>query len=87
MFYSVFFGFLLFLAWRYLRPGWPRGVVVALLAALILLVGFSRIYLGAHWLSDVVAGYLVGGLVLWAAIEVYPSIPAFAAARTSSDPP
>lgn len=87
MFYTVFFGFLLFLAWRYLQPGWLRGLLIATLAALIVLVGFSRIYLGAHWLSDVVAGYLLGGLILWMAIEVYLAIPEFVVTQTSSDPP
>lgn len=87
MFYTVFFGFLLFLAWRYLQPGWLRGLLIATLAALIVLVGFSRIYLGAHWLSDVVAGYLLGGLILWMAIEMYLAIPEFVVTQTSSDPP
>ncbi|MFL6123664.1 phosphatase PAP2 family protein [Actinophytocola sp.] len=49
------------------RTGWPyRTLVVALGAFLVFLVGFSRVYLGVHWPSDVLAGWAVG--VLWLAI-------------------
>lgn len=54
-----FFAVLIAREWPGRRRVWPyllSGVVVALL-------GFARLYLGAHWLSDVVAGVLLG--VVW----------------------
>ncbi len=42
-------------------PGlWSRRVAVGSMAVLILGIGFSRMYLGAHYLSDVAGGYAAG---------------------------
>jgi undecaprenyl-diphosphatase len=55
----VLYGFLAFLIARDIRPA--RRLVVALSAAtLIFLIAFSRLYLGAHWLSDVLGGLAFG---------------------------
>ena len=71
MFYTAFFGFLLFLAFTLLKRSWRRTLMMTLLFALIALVGISRIYLGEHWASDVIGGYLLGSLSLILAIQFY----------------
>lgn len=55
----VIYGLLAFLISR----GWPAGRRWGLMLAagtLIAAIGISRLYLGAHWLSDVVGGYALG---------------------------
>jgi undecaprenyl-diphosphatase len=63
--YTIFLGLLGYLAWRRIPTGLPRRIIIAVCVALVVLVGPSRVFLGQHWPSDVVAGYLLGaGLVL-----------------------
>jgi undecaprenyl-diphosphatase len=54
--------------------GRSRRTRVALLSAaavVVLLVGASRVYLGAHWLTDVLAGYALGGAWLALILALY----------------
>jgi len=62
LFFVVFFGFVAYLAWLH-QTGLSRLMVIAICGALIMLIGPSRVYLGAHWASDVVGSYIIG--VLW----------------------
>jgi membrane-associated phospholipid phosphatase len=61
----VVLGLLTVLAVRSWEGG--RRVLAAVVGALLVfLVGFSRVYLGVHWPSDVLAGWLLG--VMWLTI-------------------
>jgi undecaprenyl-diphosphatase len=71
VFFVEFFGFMLFLAHVLLKRGPLRDALRILPGLLIVMVGVSRVYLGAHWPSDVVGAYLAGGLWLMIMIEVY----------------
>jgi membrane-associated phospholipid phosphatase len=62
LFYVVFFGFIAFLAWSHLT-GYVRWLIIAMCGFLIVLIAPSRVYLGAHWASDVIGSYVIG--VLW----------------------
>jgi undecaprenyl-diphosphatase len=58
---AAFYGYLAYLAWNLLR-GWQRWLAVSGLLVLVFLIGLSRLYLGVHYLTDVVAGYIAGFL-------------------------
>jgi len=68
LFAIVILGLLAYFTFINLRSRALRLVVLVGLTALILLIGTSRVYLGVHWPSDVVGGYLIGGVFLTALI-------------------
>ena len=53
----AFFGLLVWLVWHGVRSRAARIGLVAALCAMICAVGFSRVYLGVHYASDVLAGF------------------------------
>jgi undecaprenyl-diphosphatase len=59
------FGFGALLLVRTVRRTGARRAIIGVAATITLLVGVSRIYLGAHWPSDVLGGLLAGAC--WAA--------------------
>ncbi len=71
LFFTVFFGFVLFLAYALFKHSWRRTLLLAVLGALVALIGLSRIYLGQHWASDVIAAYLLGSVWLTFTILFY----------------
>lgn len=64
------YGFLAWLLWRDCERRWWHYASIAGAALLALAIGFSRIFLGVHYPSDVLAGYCLGGIFLAAGILV-----------------
>jgi membrane-associated phospholipid phosphatase len=62
------YGTLGYIAARHLETRRAQVLALASAAVLVLLIGFSRLYLGVHFLSDVVAGYSVA--LAWTALCV-----------------
>jgi len=53
------------------RKQWWHYLLLIIPALFVILVGPSRIYLGDHWASDVLGGYLFGGLLLGITLWIY----------------
>ena len=60
----IAYGLLAYFTWLALPRGRRRALVIGGAALLVVAIGFSRLYLGVHYLSDVLAGFAAGGLWL-----------------------
>lgn len=55
----AFYGYLIYLIYRYIKNKYIKWSLIVLLSILICLIGISRIYLGVHYTSDVLGGFLL----------------------------
>jgi membrane-associated phospholipid phosphatase len=69
--YVGIYGWMALMADLLIRPPLLRRLVVAALTTLVAAIGPSRIYLGHHWPSDVLASYLLGSSYLAALLLAY----------------
>ena len=55
----AFYGYLIYLIYKYVENKNIKWILITLLSILICSIGISRIYLGVHYTSDVLGGFLI----------------------------
>ena len=55
----AFYGYLIYLIYKYVKNKYIKWISIVLLGILICSIGISRIYLGVHYTSDVLGGFLI----------------------------
>ena len=55
----AFYGYLIYLIYRYIKNKYVKWTLITILSILICLIGISRIYLGVHYTSDVLGGFMI----------------------------
>lgn len=71
---TLLYGCLALIAARDIKEPWSRVAIYAVAVLWISLIGLSRIYLGAHYLSDVIAAVAIGSAWLalcWTTVEIF----------------
>lgn len=67
----AFYGIIIYLVYKNVTNKYLKWTLITLLSLLILSIGFSRIYVGVHYFTDVVGGFLLGLAYLIIYINIY----------------
>lgn len=69
--FTVFFGLLIYFTFRSSLKDWLKIILVTIFGLFVFFISVSRIYLGAHWFTDCLAGYLIGASILYIVNKLY----------------
>ena len=60
----AFYGLLIYIIYHLIKNKLLRNVLISINGLIILLIGISRVYLGVHYLSDIITGYSISTIYL-----------------------
>jgi membrane-associated phospholipid phosphatase len=80
----TFYGLLLYILSQTVDLPWLRNLIIVLLVLLIILIGYSRVYLRVHYASDVLGGFIIGLLWLWISLFVLNQLELYARENVDS---
>lgn len=66
----TFYGYLIYMVWESSLEKRRKIILTILLICLILLIGYSRIYLNVHHISDILAGFMISIILLFTFINI-----------------
>lgn len=67
----VFFALLIHFVYKSIKNKWLKWLIISACAVLIGAIGFSRIYLGVHYFTDVLVGWLISLAIICVFIFLY----------------
>ena len=67
---TVFYGFMIYLIMKNVKNKKIKNISISILSLLIILIGISRIYLGVHYATDVIFGFVFGLIILLVFIKL-----------------
>lgn len=71
---TILFGTLIFISWRLIRSHSVRVTLAILFTLIVILVALSRIYLGVHFVSDIIGGASLGASFIFAVFGFFTKI-------------
>ena len=66
-----FFALLIHFVWKFIKNKPLKISLISVFSTVIILIGFSRIYLGVHYLTDIIAGFLISISIVNVCLIIY----------------